>query len=97
MSWTDLDVRRLIGWSKDYVPVAEIAARLGKTYGQVVTRRGKFRREGKLTRLGYAGLEIFEAAYRALARTAHPDRGGTDEAWKTLDTAITMIRKERGK
>jgi hypothetical protein len=36
--------------------------------------------------------EVVEAAYRALARKAHPDRGGSHEAMTTLNAAIDEFR-----
>ena len=42
-----------------------------------------------------APLAVIEAAYRALAKTAHPDAGGTDEAMKELNEAYETMRKER--
>lgn len=53
--WSEEDDRRLIHWSKAYVPVAEIAARLGKSYAQVVTRRQTMKRAGRLIALGWVG------------------------------------------
>lgn len=46
---------------------------------------------------GDAPLEVAEAAYRALAKTAHPDHGGTLDQMKSLNAAIEQIRKERGR
>lgn len=40
-------------------------------------------------------LEQIEAAYRARARTAHPDAGGSEAAMQELNTAMDAIRKER--
>jgi len=40
-----------------------------------------------------ATLEQCEAAYRAEAHNAHPDRCGTDEAMKQLNAAIEAARK----
>lgn len=54
-AWTEQDDRRLVRWSKQLVPVAEIARRLGKTYGQVTTRRTVMKQAGRLSHLGYAG------------------------------------------
>jgi DnaJ-domain-containing protein 1 len=44
-----------------------------------------------------AADEVIEASYRALARNAHPDAGGTDDAMKELNDAIGRIRDERRK
>jgi|SRR5579859_1595977 len=40
-----------------------------------------------------APIEVAEAAYKAKARTAHPDAGGSVEAIKELNEAIGEIRK----
>lgn len=42
-----------------------------------------------------APLAVCEAAYRALAKDAHGDVGGSDERMRTLNAAIEQIRKER--
>jgi hypothetical protein len=42
-----------------------------------------------------APLEVAEAAYRALARKAHPDAGGDAERMKRLNAAIERIREEK--
>lgn len=43
-----------------------------------------------------APLEVCEAAWRALAKNAHPDRpGGSDAAMHRLNDAITAIRRSR--
>lgn len=55
LPWTRIDDLRLIRWTKACVPVGEIATRLGRTYGSVITRRMKLHDAGKLKRLGYAG------------------------------------------
>lgn len=39
-----------------------------------------------------APLEIAEAAYRQLAKSAHPDAGGSDERMKELNEAIMAVR-----
>jgi curved DNA-binding protein CbpA len=39
-----------------------------------------------------APLAIAEAAYREATKTAHPDRGGTDEAMAELNAAIEKVR-----
>lgn len=41
-----------------------------------------------------APLEVAEAAYRALAKQNHPDRGGSPEAMQRLNAAIERIREE---
>jgi hypothetical protein len=43
-----------------------------------------------------APIEVIEASYRALAKKAHPDAGGTAEAWSELDAAIGEARKAVG-
>lgn len=43
-----------------------------------------------------APLEVAEAAYRVLAKTAHPDHGGDRAQWDRIQQAIEAIRKERG-
>jgi curved DNA-binding protein CbpA len=40
-----------------------------------------------------ATLAQAEAAYRALAKSAHPDHGGSDEAMARLNDAIATARK----
>lgn len=40
--------------------------------------------------------EIVDAAYRAKARRAHPDAGGTDEAMEALNEARMLIYQRRG-
>lgn len=42
-----------------------------------------------------APLAVCEASYRALARTAHPDQGGSTAQMQRLNLAIETIRKER--
>lgn len=42
-----------------------------------------------------APLEVAEAAYRALAKGAHPDAGGDRAAWDRLQAALETIRKEK--
>jgi len=39
-----------------------------------------------------APLEVAEAAYRALAKDAHPDTGGSDERMKELNTALEAFK-----
>jgi len=39
---------------------------------------------------------VIEAAYRALAKDAHPDVGGSEAQMRALNAAMTAIRKERG-
>lgn len=43
-----------------------------------------------------AALVVAEAAYRALAKAAHADAGGSDARMRELNGAIEAIRKERG-
>lgn len=43
-----------------------------------------------------APLEVAEAAYRALAKRAHPDAGGSTETMRRLNEAIEVIRAEKG-
>jgi hypothetical protein len=40
-----------------------------------------------------APLEVAEAAWKALARTRHPDVGGSEEAMQELNAAIEAIRE----
>ena len=42
-----------------------------------------------------APLDVCEAAYRALAKRAHPDAGGNPATFRKLTTAIEMLRKTR--
>lgn len=42
-----------------------------------------------------APLSVAEAAYRALAKTAHPNAGGDRAQWDRLQAAIEQIRKEK--
>lgn len=42
-----------------------------------------------------APLAVCGAAYRALARTAHPDAGGDEEVMKRLNAAIERVRAEK--
>ena len=42
-----------------------------------------------------APIEVCEAAYRALAKQAHPDAGGSHARMAALAEAIETIRKER--
>lgn len=39
-------------------------------------------------------LLVVEAAYRALAKTAHPDGGGTNEAFKELQDAYDVVKAQ---
>ena len=41
-------------------------------------------------------MDVVEAAYRAKAKTAHPDAGGTNEAMAELNEALDEIRRQRG-
>lgn len=43
-----------------------------------------------------APLEVVEASFRALARQAHPDRGGSDAAMRELNSALERVRSDRG-
>lgn len=43
-----------------------------------------------------APIEVIEASYRALAKKAHPDAGGTAAAWSELEAAISEARKAVG-
>ncbi len=43
-----------------------------------------------------AEIEIVHAAYRAKAKIAHPESGGTEEAMKEVNDAYDRIKKERG-
>ena len=43
-----------------------------------------------------ADIEIVHAAYKARAKTVHPDHGGSAEAMKDLNDAYDRIKKERG-
>lgn len=42
-----------------------------------------------------APLAVCEAAYRALAKLAHPDQGGNTQTMQRLNAAIEIIRKEK--
>lgn len=42
-----------------------------------------------------ASLETIDAAYRSLARKAHPDQGGSAEAFAELSRALREAKKER--
>jgi DnaJ-domain-containing protein 1 len=44
-----------------------------------------------------ADIEVAEAAFKALARKRHPDRGGTEAAMKELTAAIEEFRKQKEK
>lgn len=39
-----------------------------------------------------APAEVIEASYRALAKTAHPDRGGSDERMAELNAAYEAVK-----
>lgn len=41
-----------------------------------------------------APADVIQSAYRRLARTAHPDRGGSRDAWDRLQAAYDTARKE---
>lgn len=41
-------------------------------------------------------IEVIEAAYRALARSLHPDAGGSEAAMSELNDAIESAREARG-
>lgn len=43
-----------------------------------------------------AEIEIIHAAYRAKAKIAHPESGGSEEAMKQVNDAYDRIKKERG-
>lgn len=43
-----------------------------------------------------AHIDIVEAHYRMMMKTAHPDTGGTAQAAMELNTAIQEARRERG-
>jgi hypothetical protein len=49
---------------------------------------------GVLGLLPGADLEVAEAAYRALARRHHPDRGGDPDVMRRLNWAIQEIRRQ---
>lgn len=58
VQWNAEDDEQVAALSNRFVPVSEIAKRLGKTYKQVVTRRRKLRRDGRIKRLHRAkGME----------------------------------------
>lgn len=40
--------------------------------------------------------EIVDAAYRALAKSAHPDAGGSEDAMKELNDARDRVYRDRG-
>ena len=42
-----------------------------------------------------APLEVIEASHKALAKSHHPDVGGSDEAMKELNSALEKIKFER--
>lgn len=43
-----------------------------------------------------APIEVIHAAYRAMARTAHPNAGGQRAAWDRLSAAYGAAKRERG-
>ena len=43
-----------------------------------------------------APLEVIEASWRALAKRAHPDAGGSDAAMKEINAAWEKIKADRG-
>lgn len=43
-----------------------------------------------------ADLEVLQAAYRALAKKHHPDRGGDPEVMKLVNRAWDEVQRERG-
>ena len=43
-----------------------------------------------------APLRVIKASYKALAATAHPDKGGSEEGMKELNDALERIQQERG-
>lgn len=63
---------------------------------QEVVRELRSTPKGVLDLLPGADLEIAEAAYRALARRHHPDRGGNPDVMRRLNWAIQEIREGRG-
>ena len=74
-----------------------------QAYEQTITlARQKVVGELRSTPLGVLGLlpgadlEVAEAAYRALARRHHPDRGGNPDVMRRLNWAIQEIRERRG-
>lgn len=86
--WTEQDDRRLIRLSKQFVPVQEIAAQLGKTYGQVLTRRSRMKADGRLTRLGYAGHRQWTARDDLELRSMF-------EEGKRFSTIATQLKRSR--
>lgn len=42
-----------------------------------------------------APLEVVEASYRALAKAAHPDAGGSGDAMAELNAALERVRADR--
>jgi hypothetical protein len=38
---------------------------------------------------------LIDAAYRYLAKSAHPDRGGSDAAMQRLNSAVELLRQQR--
>ena len=43
-----------------------------------------------------APMEVIEASYRALAKSAHPDAGGSNEAMAELNAALDRVKADRG-
>lgn len=52
--WSEQDDRRLIAMTKQALPVAVIADRLGRSYSATIARRMLLKRVGRIERLGYA-------------------------------------------
>lgn len=44
---------------------------------------------------GANALEVLNSAYRKAALSAHPDKGGTNEAFKELAAAFDLLRERR--
>jgi hypothetical protein len=68
----------------------------GRTYQRGRPPAGKKRAAGPWGVLHLAPgapLDVAEAAYRALAKKAHPDAGGDPERFRRLTEAIEWIRK----
>jgi len=42
-----------------------------------------------------APMEVVRASYKALAGTAHPDKGGSEEGMKELNDALERVEEER--
>ena len=93
------DIARLVTGK----PLSELTQRVVELWGNDVAK--KFHREvSPAPDSPYAVLGIrqdaptlvVKAAYRALAKTAHPDAGGTAEQWKKIKEAYEQIMNERG-